>query len=203
MSYDPDSRLAAIAAIMYGLGYVPGYDMKQFVGAPAPPRFGPPAPFQHRSLPSLSDGSWKPTHPPRAPLIMEDNTDKASFSDFVNPLKKFNLRLYDALLLQYKEKCHKLEGDGYDTEEVDKEELMREWKGRRFDPFPPRRRRKQVVCQSLVDRAEMEAHILSEKNVDLMELYSGAYPHEIKYQRQCDDGKFQHCVVNKYTHDEV
>lgn len=49
--YDPDGRVAYLAALSYGPHWVPRFTPKQFGGPPAPPRFGPPAPYQKDCLP--------------------------------------------------------------------------------------------------------------------------------------------------------
>ena len=47
--YDPDGRVAYLVALFYD--WVPQVTPKQFGGPPAPPRFGPPAPYQRGCLP--------------------------------------------------------------------------------------------------------------------------------------------------------
>ena len=49
--YDPDGRIAYLVALFYGPGWRPRTIPKQFGGPPAPPRFGPPAPYQKHCLP--------------------------------------------------------------------------------------------------------------------------------------------------------
>ncbi|KAG6904748.1 hypothetical protein DXG01_007469 [Tephrocybe rancida] len=132
--YDPNGRLAAIAATLYGPTYTPGYDVKQFVGKPEPPRFGPPSPFQLRSLPGLSDGSWKPTRPPGAPSVIAADEDNATFSDFLDPPTKFTPRHFDGLSVEKRQREFREGDDGYETEEVDEEEMARAWKRRRVFP---------------------------------------------------------------------
>ena len=58
--YDPDGRVAYLAMFFWGPEYVPAFPSKVFGGPPEPPRYGPPAAYQRRSLPF----GWVPTPPP-------------------------------------------------------------------------------------------------------------------------------------------
>jgi hypothetical protein len=60
---DPDGRLAYLAAAFWGPSYVPPFPSQVFGGPPEPPRYGPPAAYQHRCLPP----SWAPSPPPGPP----------------------------------------------------------------------------------------------------------------------------------------
>ncbi|KAG6909310.1 hypothetical protein DXG01_001109 [Tephrocybe rancida] len=131
--YDPNGRMASIAANLYGPDYAPDYDIKQFVGKPEPPKFGPPASFQKRSLPHLTDGTWSPTPAPGAPKRSLLAGSGFEFSDYLDPPALFVPSLYDALHPTQRKRDYKemTEDDGYETEVVDEEEMRRAWKSRR------------------------------------------------------------------------
>ncbi|KAG6905994.1 hypothetical protein DXG01_016436 [Tephrocybe rancida] len=140
--FDPNGHLAAIAATLYGPTYTAGHDVKHFVGKPEPPDYGPPAPFQLRELPCLSDGMWKPTCPPRAPAIpyQEKEHGEDHFRMYIDPPVVFVPSHFDALYRKERQRESEDAVDGYETEEVDEAELTKKWRQRRL-AFLPR------ICQ--------------------------------------------------------
>jgi hypothetical protein len=60
---DPDGQLAYLAMVFWGPDYVPPFPSQVFGGPPEPPRYGAPAAYQLRCLPS----GWVPNTPPGPP----------------------------------------------------------------------------------------------------------------------------------------
>lgn len=58
--YDPEGVLAHLASHLYGPSWRPRYNVRQFVGTRAAPRYGPPAPYQEAYLPA----NFRPRTPP-------------------------------------------------------------------------------------------------------------------------------------------
>jgi hypothetical protein len=61
--HDPKGRLAYLAVLFWGPDYVPPFPSQVFARPPEPPRYGPPAAYQHHCLPP----GLAPTPPPGTP----------------------------------------------------------------------------------------------------------------------------------------
>lgn len=96
-SYNPDGWVAYLVALFYGPDWVSWVTPKQFGGPPAPPHFGPPAPYQEACLPP----GFKPRmHPDfyklEAAFMASENVALGEESDFLDSLQEFDPEIFDA-----------------------------------------------------------------------------------------------------------
>ncbi|KAF8056932.1 hypothetical protein FPV67DRAFT_1451746 [Lyophyllum atratum] len=138
---DPDGRMAYLAACLWGSDYVPPHTVQQFVGAPEPPRYGPPAPYQRCHLPP----GWTPTLSPYAvrygvPAASDPDLDgpgpprfHPSSLEALRHVKRFKKRVSKKDRRILEEQAER----GWETDIEDFSEDDRTKKRRGFPPPPP------------------------------------------------------------------
>jgi hypothetical protein len=96
--YDPDGRVAYLTALFYGPDWVPQITLKQFGGLPAPPRFGPPAPYQKHCLPpGFRPRMHRDYHKMAAAFAANEEAKAAGVeTDYLDHPDEFDPHIFDA-----------------------------------------------------------------------------------------------------------
>ena len=96
--YDPDGRVAYLVALFYGPAWRPRATPKQFGGPPAPPRFGPPAPYQKTCLPHGFKPRMHRDYNKMAAAFATNEKAKIAGEemDDLDPPDEFDPRIFDA-----------------------------------------------------------------------------------------------------------
>ena len=95
--HDPDGKIAYLAALFYGPGWVPRVTPKQFEGPPALPRFGPPALYQESCLPPrFKPRMHRNYYKMEAAFEEAKKVAPGEESEFLSPPKEFDPHVFDA-----------------------------------------------------------------------------------------------------------